>query len=51
MKLIPSSILLSFLFNLEKEYLSRDNSPFVKGTTIEERNDMITFKINNLDIN
>ncbi len=44
MKLVPVS--LSHLFNCVKELPSRDNFPFLKEISIEETNDIITFKIN-----
>lgn len=44
MKLVPVSFL--HLFNCVKELSSRDNFPFLKEISIEETNDIITFKIN-----
>lgn len=46
MKLVPVSFL--HLFNCVKELPSRDNFPFLKEISIEETNDIITFKINKL---
>ena len=44
MKHVPVSLLHSF--NCLKEPPLRDNFPFLKEISIEETNDIITFKIN-----